>query len=56
MDQRSDFSLWVEELRAALAAEWAEPLPCSGLQAFNRSRRVTLARMAVMSYMNKASA
>lgn len=35
-----------DELEAAEAAELAEPLPCSGAQAAERSRRVVMARVA----------
>jgi hypothetical protein len=52
----SEFHQWVEELRAALAAEWAKPLPCSGNQAFSRAVRVHLAREAVLHHMAKFSA
>lgn len=52
----SEFQEWVEELRAALAAEWAQPLPCSWLPAANRARRVTIARMAVLRRMAMFSA
>jgi hypothetical protein len=33
------------ELDIAEAAEWAEPLPCSGAQAAARARRVVMARV-----------
>lgn len=51
----SELSLWVIELREALAAEWAEPLPCSGLQALNRSRRVFLAERAVFRHLTRSN-
>lgn len=49
----SELSCWVTELRAALAAEWAEPLPCSGLQALRRAQRVYLAKRAVLSMLSR---
>jgi hypothetical protein len=49
----SELALWVEELREALNAEWATPLPCSGNQAHARSVRVFLARRAVLRLMQR---
>ena len=49
----SEFALWVQELRKATAAEWAHPLPCSGLQALVRAQRVYLARQAVFRFMGR---
>lgn len=42
--QQSRLAEAVAELRAAIDAEWAEPLPYSGTQASNRCRRVIFAR------------
>lgn len=49
----SDLAYWVNELRAAKAAEFAEPLPCTGLQAYKRSVRVYLAERAVLSLFSR---
>jgi hypothetical protein len=49
----SELAMWVEELRQALEAEFAHPLPCSGNQAYSRSVRVFLAQRAVMRLMQR---
>ena len=42
----SNLECAVNELRAAIAAQWAHPLPCSGNQAMMRAMRVEFARRA----------
>ena len=49
----SELSLWVAELRDAIAQQHAHPLPCSGNQAFARDVRVFLARRAVLQLFSR---
>ena len=51
--RQSDLSYAVQELRDALAAEWAEPLPCSGRQALARCHRVFFAQQQFFRLFQK---
>jgi hypothetical protein len=48
----SNLEYAVNELRAAIVAHDAEPLPCSGMQAMQRSMRVFFARRAFLYYFS----
>lgn len=50
---QSELATAVQELRQATADEWAEPLPCSGLQALNRARRVHFAQRDFLRQFSK---
>lgn len=50
--QQSRLAEAVAELRAAMNAQWSEPLPCSGNQAMNRACRVIFARRDFDSAFN----
>ena len=52
----SDLAYAVEELREALAAQYAVPLPCSGMAALARDHRVYFARRALEHYFGKCAA
>jgi len=53
---QSELAAAVQELREATANEWAEPLPCSGLQALNRARRVHFAQCDFLRQFSKRGA
>lgn len=52
----SDLSYAVTELRSAIAAEWAKPLPCSGMAALARRHRVFFAESLFAHQFAKGAA
>ena len=49
----SELSVAVTYLRNVLAAEWAPPLPCSGVQALRRTQRVHFAQRDFLRAFNR---
>ena len=52
----SDLQYAINELREAIDAQFAEPLPCSGNQASARAMRVVLAQWALTQTFGRYSA